>query len=306
MVRGLTVVGLAEGGAALLVEEPESGEQFVLSAEQLRIAAGVHRQHRTEAARKDQQRKDRENTMDPSLRPREIQERIRLGASPEEVAAAAGCDVSRIEKFAYPVLMERSDVAQRAQQAFPVVNGSAAKDTVARLAGSVLDARGQAASMSWDAYRTEAGWVLKLSWTAGHTENSARYSFSPSSSGGTVSPLDDAAMALVDPAPRPLRTVPEEVEPEPQPAVNPLVLQADPQPGSSPDPVAPTAADPRPEHRPAGSAGSAGSETAAGNAGNAGRSANKVSAALSQQSSRGGKPAMPSWEDVLPGARSSR
>lgn len=49
--------------------------------------------------------------MDSALRPRDIQARIRAGESIEDVAAAAGVPVQRIEPFAAPVLAERHHVA---------------------------------------------------------------------------------------------------------------------------------------------------------------------------------------------------
>jgi hypothetical protein len=58
--------------------------------------------------------------LESQLRPREIQARIRAGASVEQVAAAAGVPMQKIERFAYPVLLERSRTAEVAQRAHPV------------------------------------------------------------------------------------------------------------------------------------------------------------------------------------------
>ena len=55
------------------------------------------------------------------LRPKEIQARIRAGASVEQVAAAAGVDIERVEGFAHPVLLERSRAAELATAAHPVL-----------------------------------------------------------------------------------------------------------------------------------------------------------------------------------------
>ena len=62
-----------------------------------------------------------ETPMDPSaggsaLRPRDIQARIRAGATPEDVAAAAGTPLEKVMPFANPVLAERAHVAERAQR----------------------------------------------------------------------------------------------------------------------------------------------------------------------------------------------
>ena len=55
------------------------------------------------------------------LRPKEIQSRIRAGASVEQVATAAGRDIGRVERFAHPVLLERSRAAELATAAHPVL-----------------------------------------------------------------------------------------------------------------------------------------------------------------------------------------
>ncbi len=53
--------------------------------------------------------------MDSQLRPREIQARIRAGASVEQVAEQAGIPHAKVERFAYPVLLERARAAEMAQ-----------------------------------------------------------------------------------------------------------------------------------------------------------------------------------------------
>ncbi len=53
--------------------------------------------------------------MESTLRPRDIQTRIRAGETPESVAQAAGTSVEKIMAFAAPVLAERAHVAERAQ-----------------------------------------------------------------------------------------------------------------------------------------------------------------------------------------------
>ncbi len=55
--------------------------------------------------------------MDSTLRPRDIQARIRAGESPEAVAEAARTTVDKIAGFANPVLAERAHIADRAQKA---------------------------------------------------------------------------------------------------------------------------------------------------------------------------------------------
>ena len=241
-MRTLNVVGLAESGAHLLCEDTETGEQFAVPGEQLRSAAGAYRERQREQHSQQVRPGGTQEVAVPTpLSPREIQTRIRLGESLDEVAAAAGCDPARIEKYAYPVLMERSVMAERARAADVIVGGAPIKESIERVATRTLTARGQAADLRWDAHRAEdGGWLLVLGWSAGHSENLARFRYHPAASGsavGTVAALDDAAADLVEPAPQPLRTVVEEAVAEPAAPRNPLLLPE--LPVATPAPAAP-------------------------------------------------------------------
>ena len=55
--------------------------------------------------------------MESTLRPKDIQARIRSGETPEAVAQVAGTSVDKVMPYATPVLAERAHVAQRAQRA---------------------------------------------------------------------------------------------------------------------------------------------------------------------------------------------
>ena len=55
------------------------------------------------------------------LSPKEIQARIRAGASVEQVAAASRSDMARIQRFAHPVLLERYRAAELATAAHPIL-----------------------------------------------------------------------------------------------------------------------------------------------------------------------------------------
>jgi hypothetical protein len=146
--------------------------------------------------------------MEPQLRPREIQSRIRAGATVEQVAAAAGCTPERIERYAYPVLLERSTVADRARYARPA-GGPGARTLEERVAATLAD-RGQQQDLTWDAFRDERGWTVTVTWRAGRSENRAEWAYHAGPDGGSVTPRNDAAADLLDPASRPLRTIGDE------------------------------------------------------------------------------------------------
>jgi DUF3071 family protein len=200
-MRSLRVVGLADDGRTVICEDPARGERFQLPAdERLRAAA------RGDITRLGQIAIELESQM----RPREIQARIRAGESVEQVAAAAGLPANRVERFAYPVLLERSRTAELAQRAHPVREDGPDVQTLGEVVAHAFGARGQDYSVAnWDSWKGEDGkWVVQLSWTAGRSFNRAHWAFHPGAHGGTVTPLDDHAVDLLDPNPnRPLRTV---------------------------------------------------------------------------------------------------
>ncbi|KAA8963431.1 septation protein SepH [Mycobacterium sp.] len=151
-----------------------------------------------------------ESEASSALRPKEIQARIRAGASVEQVAAAAGVDIRWVERFAHPVLLERSRAAELAAAAHPVLADGPAVPTLLETVTAALLSRGlNPDNTTWDAWRNEDGrWTVQLAWRAGCSENLAHFRFTPGAHGGTVTAVDDAASELIDPDfDRPLRPV---------------------------------------------------------------------------------------------------
>jgi hypothetical protein len=200
-MRALRVVGLGEDGETVICEDPGNGERFSVPAdERLRAAA------RGDLTRLGQVQIE----MEAQMRPREIQARIRAGASVEQVASAAGIPEHRVERYAYPVLLERAQTAEMAQRAHPVREDGPDVQTLAEVVSHTFGMRGHEYSEGgWDSWRGDDGkWVIQLRWQAGRSENRAHWVFHPGAQGGTVTALDDHAADLLDPSPnRPLRTV---------------------------------------------------------------------------------------------------
>ena len=219
-MRALRVVGLTEDGAVVL-EDPVRLERYTVPAdERLRAAA------RGDLSRLGQIAIELES----QLRPREIQARIRAGASVEQVATAAGVPEQKIERFAYPVLLERFRTADNAQRAHPMRADGPDNRTLAEVIEHTFGLRGQAYDgAKWDSWKGEDGrWVVALIWRAGRSDNHAHWVFQPGAHGGTVTALDEHASDLVEGLPaRPLRTVGAVVdmtrpEEEPPPAPSPV------------------------------------------------------------------------------------
>ena len=136
------------------------------------------------------------------IRPAEIQNRIRAGASTAELAEEMGVTESRIEPFAYPVMLERNRIAEIAKQAHPVREDGPAKLTLWEVLASAFAARGHSLSEStWDAYRHQGeAWIVRVIWKAGLSENEAEWYFKQSmSSPATVEARNSVAADLTDP-----------------------------------------------------------------------------------------------------------
>jgi hypothetical protein len=197
-MRALRVLGLAEDGENLVCEDGTSGELFTLPSDE-RLRAAV----RGDLSRLGQLQIE----LEPQLRPREIQARIRSGSSIAEVAIAASTSVSRIERYAYPVLLERSTMAEKARLAHPTIDGNPTRKTLEELVMATLAERGQDTGVRWDAYRDDDGWVVTIRWQAGRSENQAFWEIHSAPRSTTLHPKDDVARDLIDPAPRSLRTL---------------------------------------------------------------------------------------------------
>ena len=132
-MRALRVVGLTEDGEVVL-EDPVRLERYTVPAdERLRAAA------RGDLSRLGQIAIELES----QLRPREIQARIRAGASVEQVATAAGVPEQKIERFAYPVLTERFRTADNAQRAHPMRADGPDNRTLGEVVAHTFGLRGQ-------------------------------------------------------------------------------------------------------------------------------------------------------------------
>ena len=109
-MRCLRFVALAADGRALILAPVnDNGERYILSIDERLLAA-------TGADLTRLQENSIDQAADP-LSPREIQTRIRTGESVAQVAAASGMRAEHVERYAYPVLQERSRMADEARTA---------------------------------------------------------------------------------------------------------------------------------------------------------------------------------------------
>ncbi|BBX86152.1 septation protein SepH [Mycolicibacterium aubagnense] len=312
-MRELKVVGLDADGKRIICETADSAEKFVVRVDD-RLKAAV----RGDRAVSNQTQIEVE--VPNSLRPRDIQSRIRAGASVEQLAAAAGVSPERVMRFAHPVLLERSRAAELATASHPILPDGPSVLTLLETVTGALISRGlDPETTKWDAWRNEdSRWTVQFGWKAGRSDNVAHFRFSPGAHGGTTTAFDDAATELIDPnytrpalrsvAPLPQLHFEESVaeipmpafvpKPEPKPAPEPApapVVVMTPAPAAPAAPVTPPApaapvAPPAPEPISV-------PEPAA--------VAETPEPAAPAPRPRKKKPEIPAWEDVLLGVRAN-
>ncbi|HEY0186037.1 MAG TPA: septation protein SepH [Cellulomonas sp.] len=166
----LELVGLHEDGEHLVLAAADGQRYRLHIDEPLRAAV------RRDRPQLEQIRAEQSGV--PS--PREIQARVRAGASAEQIAEESGLGVEHVRRFEGPVLAEREFIAQQAQQT------RIGRDVGAPVLGDlVLDrlaARGvDTADLVWDAFREPgAGWTVVARYTVQDEPREARWGYDPS------------------------------------------------------------------------------------------------------------------------------
>ena len=146
------------------------------------------------------------------LRPREIQDRVRAGASVDELVELTGMPARRIEPFAHPVLAERARIAELGKQSRPRRADGPAQLTLWEILATAFAARGlDLGTSEWDAWRDPAGqWIIGVTWSAGHSTTTAEWAFHAEGASASTVARNTIAAELVDP---------DFARPPPQPGV---------------------------------------------------------------------------------------
>ncbi|MDR1790253.1 MAG: DUF3071 domain-containing protein [Propionibacteriaceae bacterium] len=103
--------------------------------------------------------------MDSALSVREIQARIRAGATVSEVAEAAGVPVEQVEPYAGPVIAEREYIAQQAgAQVARRGSETIPHHTLAEVVAQQLATKGiEASKIEWDAWKVDnTKWTIAV------------------------------------------------------------------------------------------------------------------------------------------------
>nr|WP_134000025.1 septation protein SepH [Streptomyces sp. 846.5] len=189
-VPELRVVAVSNDGSRLVLKAADSTEYFLPIDERLRAAV---RGDRPRLGQID---------VESHLRPRDIQARIRAGASAEEVAQLAGISVERVRRFEGPVLAERAFMAERARKTSVRRQGESTGPQLGDAVAERLLLRGaEKDSDSWDSWRREDNtWEIVLVFRVGGQPQQARWTYDPPRR--LVQPLDDEARSLIGESPQ--------------------------------------------------------------------------------------------------------
>ncbi len=183
----LRVVAVSNDGTRLVLKAADSTEYTLPIDERLRAAVRGDRPRLGQI----------EIEVESHLRPRDIQARIRAGATAEEVAQFAGIPVDRVRRFEGPVLAERAFMAERARKT-PVRRPG--ENTGPQLGDAVQERlllRGaDKDSVQWDSWRRDDGtWEVLLVYRVATEPHSASWTYDPPRR--LVQAVDDEARSLI-------------------------------------------------------------------------------------------------------------
>ena len=135
----------------------------------------------------------------PKVAPREIQQLIRAGRTPQQIADDTGVALNYIERFEGPILAERAHVVEQARAVSVRVHGELdPMETEHATFGTVIDERLEshaASRVQWDAWKDpELGWRLGLRFVVDEIERDALWSFDVRAH--ALVPLSPSAVAL--------------------------------------------------------------------------------------------------------------
>ncbi|WP_039933832.1 septation protein SepH [Streptomyces viridochromogenes] len=183
----LRVVAVSNDGTRLVLKAADSTEYTLPIDERLRAAVRGDRPRLGQI----------EIEVESHLRPRDIQARIRAGATAEEVAQLAGIPVDRVRRFEGPVLAERAFMAERARKTPVRRPGENSGPPLGEAVQERLLIRGvDKDTVQWDSWRRDDGtWEVLLVYRVAGEPHSASWTYDPPRR--LVQAVDDEARMLI-------------------------------------------------------------------------------------------------------------
>ncbi|WP_018547322.1 septation protein SepH [Streptomyces sp. LaPpAH-108] len=183
----LRVVAVSNDGTRLVLKAADATEYTLPIDERLRAAVRGDRPRLGQI----------EIEVESHLRPRDIQARIRAGATAEEVAQLAGIPVDRVRRFEGPVLAERAFMAERARKTSVRRPGENSGPPLGEAVQERLLLRGaEKDTVQWDSWRRDDGtWEVLLVYRVAGETHTASWTYDPPRR--LVQAVDDEARSLI-------------------------------------------------------------------------------------------------------------
>ena len=178
-MRRLTIIGTTPKGDAVILSD-DKGAKFLV-ANDPRLAAVTDTSRPLEMALQ-------------TFSPREIQARVRAGASAELIAAETGWPVDKVLRYAEPLLAERAYIAEQAQSV--EIRRSGGGSTLLETASAAIGVDPEADAIAWDAWRRDdSKWVVVATYANESGIHSGQWTYDHT--GRNIHPLDDDARFLM-------------------------------------------------------------------------------------------------------------
>jgi len=219
-VRELRFDDINEDGTALVLVDDESSSTFEVAIDKRLLSSIALARVKVPAPQPTAQASNDSGELTPA----EIQLRLRMGHSPEEIVQQTGVAIDRVMRYLAPIVNERAWIAERAA-AVKLRKGNdqvALSEVVANRLESLAS---NEVALEWDAWRREDGlWAIKLSYRTAHGPREAKWLFDASVS--SIAPddaeaewlmeIDPPATPAAEKPPRRLVSVPAPLAPEPE------------------------------------------------------------------------------------------
>ncbi len=187
-MRELTVIGLSDDGASLMLGSTD-GARFSVPLDD-RLDALV---------RRDRSRHGVGDVALEGTSPKDIQQRIRHGQSPEDISLGSEIPMERVLRFAGPVIAERQHIASQAR-AVEIRDAGGDRTLEDAVILALTQGGADIEALEWDAWRRDDGrWSLLVSWdpvdSVADGATAALWTYDPA--GRMIQPDDPASAWII-------------------------------------------------------------------------------------------------------------
>jgi hypothetical protein len=233
-VRELRFEDINEDGTALVLVDDENKATFEVAIDKRLLSSIALARVKVPPPQPTAQASDARDELSPA----EIQSRLRMGHSPEEIVSQTGVNLDRVMRYVAPIVNERAWIAERAA-AVKLRKGNEQIALVDVVTNRLESLASDEVGLAWDAWRRDDGlWAIKLSYRTAHGPREAKWIFDASVS--SIAPDDAEAewlMEIEPPATPAAEKPPRRLVSVPAPAAAEPELEAEPEPVPAPAPA---------------------------------------------------------------------